>query len=184
MTGGRVRVLSLRVRQLEHEIAIAERLACFDDGGPTRERVYRFIALEADNFPVTTLCRVCRASRSAYYAWSERTKAGPDGDLVAEAHLANQIHDLWTRSRRRYGAPRLRAALARAGTAVAASTMAPTYDDRPYLARYAASTALSSASRASANVTSRSSFPARTRPRWERAAARNQRPAGPREERT
>ena len=119
-----VRALSLRVRQLEHEIEIKERLAGFDDGGPPKSRVYRFIASEAENFPVTTLCRVCRVSRSAYYAWSERAAAGPDPATIDEAILANRIYDLWAKSRRRYGAPRLRAALGHEDTLVSKKRVA------------------------------------------------------------
>jgi transposase InsO family protein len=104
--------LKMRVRQLEHEVEIANRLARYDDGGPVRERVYRFIGAESANFPTTTLCRVCRVSRSAFYAWSGRGNA-PDDAMLDEAQLANRIYDLWIKSRRRYGAPRLRVALAR-----------------------------------------------------------------------
>ena len=66
---------------------------------------------------MATLCRVARVSRSAYYAWAAKGE-GPDDALVEEAVLANRIYDIWRSSRRRYGAPRVTAALWRAGQQV------------------------------------------------------------------
>jgi putative transposase len=110
--------LSLRreVRRLQSEAEIARRLAAFDDAGPTKERIYRFIAAESENFAVSVLCRVCRVSRSAYYAWAKRG-SGPSDAELAEAYLANRIYDIWKKSRRRYGVPRVTAALAGQATA-------------------------------------------------------------------
>jgi putative transposase len=106
--------LRRRVRVLEDEAEIARRLAAFDDGEAARARTYRFIAAESANFAITTLCRVCGVSRSAYYAWAARGE-GPDDATIEEAGLANRLYDIWVASRRRYGAPRLTAALWRAG---------------------------------------------------------------------
>ena len=102
------------VRRLETESEIARRLADFDDKGPKRTRIYRFIAKESENFPTAALCRVCRVSKSAYYAWANKGE-GPTDAVIAEAHLANRIYDIWKRSRRRYGAPRVTAALWKLG---------------------------------------------------------------------
>jgi len=44
------------------------------------------------------------------YAWLGRGD-GPDEATVEEAQLGNRIYDIWRRSRRRYGAPRVTAAL-------------------------------------------------------------------------
>lgn len=112
-----MRELVRRVEQLEAEAEIARRLAGFDMAGPERERVYRFIESEAANFAVRTLCRVAGVSSSAYYAWRARGE-GPSNALVEEAILADRIFDLWRRSRRRYGAPRITAALVKAGVKV------------------------------------------------------------------
>jgi transposase InsO family protein len=112
-----VRVLRGRVGQLEAEAEIARRLAAFDERGPQRARVYRFIESESAQFAVAVLCRVCRVSRSAYYVWRGRGH-GPDDATVEEAHLANRIYDAWRGSRRRYGAPRVTAALWKQGVAV------------------------------------------------------------------
>lgn len=115
--------LRQQVRRLEHESEIARRLAAFDDNGPKRSRVYRFIARESENFAVVLLCRVCRVSRSAYYDWARKSD-GPSDGLVSEAHLANRIYDIWRRSRRRYGAPRVTAALWKQGHQVSEKKVA------------------------------------------------------------
>jgi putative transposase len=116
-------VLRRQVRRLEEEAEIARRLAAFDDRGPARERIYRFIAQETENFPITVMCRVCRVSRSAYYGWSKKDR-GPTDDLIDEAQLANRIYDIWRKSRRRYGSPRVTAALWKAGVSVSEKRVA------------------------------------------------------------
>jgi putative transposase len=104
--------LRREVGRLKSEADIARRLARFDDGGPGgKERIYRFIANEQENFPVAALCRVCGVSRSAYYAWVKKEEHGPSDATMEEAQLANAIFDVWVKSRRRYGSPRVTAAL-------------------------------------------------------------------------
>jgi transposase InsO family protein len=113
-----LRRLRRRVADLEAEREIARRLATFDDGRVGRERIYRFISLESANFSVARLCKVCRVARSAYYDWLDRQQAGPSRALIEEAYLANWIFDVWRRSRRRYGAPRVTVALRKRGVEV------------------------------------------------------------------
>jgi transposase InsO family protein len=79
-------------------------------------RVYRFIDCQKADFDVKTLCRVCEVSRSAYYVWAGTGDDGPDEATWDEATLANQIYDIWARSRGRYGVPRVTAQLWREGT--------------------------------------------------------------------
>jgi HTH-like domain/Integrase core domain len=118
VTSTEVLGLRRRVGQLEADAEIARRLAAFDErGGPGRTRIYRFIRAESQNFPVAALCRVCGVSRSAYYAWKQAGE-GPSGALWDEALLAKRIYDIWAKSRRRYGAPRVTAALWRQGQPV------------------------------------------------------------------
>ena len=105
-----LRRLRRRVADLEAEREIARRLAASDDGPAGRERIYRFIRYESANFAVARLCKVCEVARSAYYDWLGR-QDGPSEALVEEAYLANRIFDVWRRSRGRYGAPRVTAAL-------------------------------------------------------------------------
>ncbi len=115
--GEHMRVLRRRVGQLEAEAEIVRRLAAFEERGPQRDRIYRFIDSETAAFAVTVLCRVCRVSRSAYYAWLGRGD-GADEATVEEAQLANRVYDIWRGSRRRYGAPRVTAALWKQGVTV------------------------------------------------------------------
>jgi len=112
-----LRVLGRRIGELEAEAEICRRLAGFRDGGPERERLYRFIESELGNFSLVALCRAIQVARSSYYDWRKRS-AGPRQATLAEAYLTNQIYDAWKRSRCRYGAPRLTAALRKAGVEV------------------------------------------------------------------
>ena len=106
--------LTRRVAKLEAEAEIARRLAAFETLAPDRVRIYRFIESEAASFPIRSLCRVTKVSPSAYYAWRSRSEQA-SAALVQEAALANQIFDIWQHSRHRYGAPRVTAALLKAG---------------------------------------------------------------------
>lgn len=117
VAGPTVSVLQRRVAALEAELEICRRLAGFCDGGPERDRVYRFIESEEGNFTVAALCRATRVSRSAFYEWRKRAE-GPSEALVEDAYLANRIYDVWRRSRGRYGVPRVTAALRKAGVVV------------------------------------------------------------------
>jgi putative transposase len=106
-----------RVRRLEAEAEIARRLAHLDDQGPPRTRIWRFIEREAEHFEITALCRVCGVSRSAFYDWRKKGEGPSQADLD-EAYLANVIYDIWKKSRRRYGVPRVTAAVAKQGARV------------------------------------------------------------------
>jgi transposase InsO family protein len=81
-------------------------------------RVYRFIDSQRTSFPTKALCRVCEVAPSSFYAWVAAQAAGPDEATLAEAYLANRIHDIWTGSRRRYGVPRVTAQLWREGVRI------------------------------------------------------------------
>jgi transposase InsO family protein len=109
-----LRRLRRRVADLEAEREIVRRLAAFDAGPAGRERMYRFIRYESADFSVAKLCQVCGVARSAYYDWLGH-QGGPSEALVEEAYLANRIFDVWRRSRRRYGVPRVTAALRKQG---------------------------------------------------------------------
>lgn len=75
-------------------------------------KVYAFIDDHKTEFDVKTLCDVCGVPRSSYYDW---VNAEPTDALWDEAILTNRIFDVWFRSRRRYGAPRVCAELWRRG---------------------------------------------------------------------
>jgi transposase InsO family protein len=116
--------LRVRVARLEAEAIILERLAGLPKGGPERERVYRFIAEAAGQFPVAMLCRVAKVSTSAYYAWRARQGDGPAEAIWEEAILANRIFECWRASRGRYGSPRVTHALRRQGAQVSEKRVA------------------------------------------------------------
>jgi transposase InsO family protein len=112
-----LRGLRRRVADLEAEGEIVRRLAAFDEGPAGRERTYRFVRSEAGSFSVARLCQVCGVARSAYYDWLGR-RDGPGPAVLEEAYLADRVFDIWRRSRGRYGAPRVTAALRKQGVEV------------------------------------------------------------------
>ncbi|MBB6422068.1 IS3 family transposase [Streptomyces sp. AK010] len=63
------------------------------------------------------LCRVLKVSRSAYYAWMA-SRSARRLRRRAEAELVAEIRVLHAASRGAYGAPRIHAALRRAGRVV------------------------------------------------------------------
>jgi transposase-like protein len=70
---------------------------------------YEFIRVEKAFYPVTVLCRVLEVVRSAYYTWCCRVPTARD---KRNAVLALQVQAVHTRSKKRYGSPRVRERLA------------------------------------------------------------------------
>jgi len=81
-------------------------------------KVFAFVGRQKAEFPVKTLCRVCRVSTSGYYDWAARQAAGPTPAQRAETELVEQIRLVHKESRGRYGQPRVTAQLARDGVVV------------------------------------------------------------------
>lgn len=81
-------------------------------------RVFAFVSRQRAEFPVKTLCRVCRVSTSGYYGWEARRAAGPTSAQLAEQELVEQIRSAHAESRGRYGSPRTTAQLVRDGVVV------------------------------------------------------------------
>ena len=77
--------------------------------------VFRFIAAEKANHPVSQLCRMLGVSRSGFHAWERR--APSDRDL-ADAWLSERIVEIHTESRQTYGARRVHRALRHRGVRV------------------------------------------------------------------
>lgn len=123
MSSGDVARLESRVKRLEAEGTILRRLGAWAEGGPKRERVYRFVEAESAEFAVAVLCQVVGVSRSAYYGWRAKGP-GPDDAVWDEAILANRVFDIWAASRGRYGSPRVTHALWRAGIGVSEKRVA------------------------------------------------------------
>jgi putative transposase len=66
---------------------------------------YTFIAERCSDLPVAVCCRVMGVSTSGFY--QRQTQPVTDTEL-ADAWLANTVHDIWTMSRHAYGSPRVR----------------------------------------------------------------------------
>ncbi|MHB8289107.1 MAG: IS3 family transposase, partial [Acidimicrobiales bacterium] len=103
-------VLRREVKRLKDEVEIAKRLAAFDLHAQERERIYQFMKIEVQNFAVAVLASVCKVSRSAWYTWASRNE-GPGEQTLEEAYLSNRTFDIWAKSHKRYGAPRVTAQL-------------------------------------------------------------------------
>ena len=69
---------------------------------------FRFIASVESDHPVALSCRVLNVSRSGFYAWRQRP---PCARSVADATLADQIHQIYVASHGTYGSPRVHAEL-------------------------------------------------------------------------
>jgi putative transposase len=77
--------------------------------------VYRFVEREKASHPVTTMCRMLGVSPSGYFSWRRRP---PSDRGLADEALTVEIRRAHALSRGTYGAPRIRAELAAAGTRV------------------------------------------------------------------
>jgi HTH-like domain len=81
-------------------------------------RIFAFAGAQKADFPVRTLCRVCKVSPSGFYAWAARLAAGPGPAAVARQVAAGHIARVHAASRRRYGSPRVTVQPAREGITV------------------------------------------------------------------
>ena len=66
--------------------------------------VFRFIAAEKTDHPISLMCRVLGVSRSGFHAWEQRP---PSGRALADAALTERIRGMHARSRDSYGARRI-----------------------------------------------------------------------------
>jgi hypothetical protein len=73
---------------------------------------FRFIEDHRDVYPVRLMCAVLEVSPAGYYAWRERPVSAR---ATTNATLLAAIRDVHQDSGRRYGSPRVHAAL-QAGT--------------------------------------------------------------------
>jgi transposase InsO family protein len=69
---------------------------------------YTFVATHANTYPVTLLCRVLGLARSGYYAWRKHPTSSR---TQQDAKLTKEIQTVFDESRKRYGSPRVHAAL-------------------------------------------------------------------------
>jgi len=76
---------------------------------------FAFVAAEKADFPIATMCRVLRVSRSGFYAWRGRPVSGRTQEDARLRRLVREAHE---RGRRYYGSPRVHRELAEGGTRV------------------------------------------------------------------
>ena len=69
---------------------------------------YAWIKRHTTEFPVDVMCRFLGVSRSAYYAWLQRTQTSAE---QADAELTDRIQNLFKASRATYGTRRIKTAL-------------------------------------------------------------------------
>ncbi len=74
---------------------------------------YELIEAEKTGFPVQFMCRMLGVSRSGYYGWRGRA---PSARSREDGALTERIHEIYARSRRTYGSPRVHAELRTLGT--------------------------------------------------------------------
>jgi putative transposase len=79
---------------------------------------------EKANYPVQRMARLLRVSRSGFYAWRRRRISKSSPRAVERAELDGNVRRAHADSNGIYGAPRVRAALARNGTGVDRKTVA------------------------------------------------------------
>lgn len=73
---------------------------------------YRFVRQHAQQFPISTMCRLLAVSPSGYYAWRTR----PESPTARQNRLLTvRIKEVHARSRRTYGRRRIHAQLRREG---------------------------------------------------------------------
>lgn len=71
---------------------------------PDFEAIFGFVKANHDRYPVGVMCRLLSVSRSGFYDWTDRrmsARARRDIELTA------LIHEIFERSHRTYGAPRI-----------------------------------------------------------------------------
>lgn len=82
---------------------------------------YAVIAAHRRDFPVTLMCRVLEVSPSGFHAAQKRA---PSARAQQDAVLLGKVRAVHTRSRKRYGSPRVTRQLRRAGERISAKRVA------------------------------------------------------------
>ncbi|MFA0962156.1 IS3 family transposase [Roseivirga sp. BDSF3-8] len=77
-----------------------------------RQQVYRFIKAFKAEYAVEKMCNVFQVSRSGYYAWCNRK---PSNRAKARKGLQQEIRQIYTEVKGRYGSPKICAELQRNG---------------------------------------------------------------------
>lgn len=72
--------------------------------------MYRFIQSQSQHYPVQVLCQTLGVNRSGYYDWRKPKTISPakgTDDQPVKPDRAQQIKDIFSLHRRRYGSRRL-----------------------------------------------------------------------------
>ena len=77
--------------------------------------LFRFVAAEKADYPISLLCRMLGVSRSGFHAWECRP---PSDRALADAWLLERIRAIHSESRQSYGARRVHGALRHRGVRV------------------------------------------------------------------
>lgn len=86
---------------------------------------YEFIHREQLPYPIRIQCRVLEVHPSGYYAWCRAHRTGERGKRAAENEaLLQEIEQIQTETKGRYGAPRVTAALRKRGHGVSRGRVA------------------------------------------------------------
>ncbi len=116
-SGERAAGLEAEIRKLRDELARVTRqgeilkMIVGKNRGSVTSRYEQIKALSAE-FSVNELCETLEVSRSGYYRWMHRA---PSKRAVANTALVQEIKRIFWKHRRRYGSPRITAALRRLG---------------------------------------------------------------------
>ena len=82
---------------------------------------FRFVHDNSADLSVERMCALVEVPRSSFYAWHTRK---PSARELADVVLLDKIREIYNRSRRTYGVPRMVGQLQRRGTRVARSRVA------------------------------------------------------------
>jgi putative transposase len=93
---------------------------------------FAFIHAEKALYPVAALCRTLEVSRSGYHAWVRRPASRR---TLEDRRLGQRIVEVFDRSRRTYGSPRITAELRASGQPVGGKRVARLMKDRRIAAR-------------------------------------------------
>ncbi|MEC5317700.1 IS3 family transposase [Brenneria populi subsp. brevivirga] len=96
--------LKRQLAERDEELAIRQKAGHLLRQTPEVE--YGFMHQHQAEFPVKTLARVLRVSRSGWYAWLKRRLA-PSSRLVCRRQCDEQVAAAFRAAKKRYGAPRL-----------------------------------------------------------------------------
>ena len=82
---------------------------------------YWFVHDHQAEFPINKLCEVVELPRASYFRWAKPVLSDR---YLDDAYLSNTIFDIWERSRRTYGSPRVWGQLRRSGIRVSRKRVA------------------------------------------------------------